>query len=503
MATTETKSGFRLPWGADQRTDGADATGADATAEAGSDGDPASTAQAPATASGWPSDDPVPTTTEGHSPSEPADDSGAADAEGEAAEAQVHAQADPTATETSQDAMIDTTSAPTGSAAKRPTKFMADLTNAMRSAAESQRAEIVGAFEADAKAYTELIHERSGAEATDLRKRADDDIAGIRDWSKAEIARIREETDERISHRRNKLEKEVEAHAARIESEVERVKHTVDRYEREVADFFEELGGIDDPGRFASVAAQMPEPPDLDAIVGSVATELAAAVETPTSDAAKAVAEPVAESVASAEVVDEPEVVAEPAPAAEAASQSMTETAGETAAPSAPDETDGTDASDEEVDPRVAALGLTPDFAAAEAEAMADVESADAANDGSDDGGEPIPALDDETIAARLAGLVPPSDAQTEEAVATRLVVTGLVSVASIAGFKRHLARLAGVRSVGVSSGPDGEFVFAISHDPSVDLRDVVPTMPGFAARVTGGADGTLTVSATDPESDS
>ncbi|MEJ7695774.1 MAG: hypothetical protein WKF78_03910 [Candidatus Limnocylindrales bacterium] len=65
----------------------------------------------------------------------------------------------------------------------------------------------------------------------------------------------------------------------------------------------------------------------------------------------------------------------------------------------------------------------------------------------------------------------------------TRVVVVGLVSVASIAGFKRHLARVTGVQSVGVSSGPDGEFVFAVQHGPQVSLREAIPALQGFAAR--------------------
>jgi hypothetical protein len=80
--------------------------------------------------------------------------------------------------------------------------------------------------------------------------------------------------------------------------------------------------------------------------------------------------------------------------------------------------------------------------------------------------------------------------------------LTGLVSVASIAGFKRQLSRVAGVQSVGVSSGPDGEFLFAVNHSSDVVLRDAIPSMPSFQARVTGHGDGTLNVSAHDPESD-
>ena len=79
--------------------------------------------------------------------------------------------------------------------------------------------------------------------------------------------------------------------------------------------------------------------------------------------------------------------------------------------------------------------------------------------------------------------------------------MSGLVSVASIASFKRHLGRVTGVQSVGVSSGPDGEFVFTVHHDDAVNLREVVPSLPGFRARVTNAADGVVSVAAHDPES--
>jgi hypothetical protein len=77
------------------------------------------------------------------------------------------------------------------------------------------------------------------------------------------------------------------------------------------------------------------------------------------------------------------------------------------------------------------------------------------------------------------------------------------VSVASIAGFKRHMSRLAGVQSVAVSSGPDGEFVFAVTHLEGADLRNAIPALPGFGARVTGGSDDAIEVSARDPDPES
>ena len=104
----------------------------------------------------------------------------------------------------------------------------------------------------------------------------------------------------------------------------------------------------------------------------------------------------------------------------------------------------------------------------------------------------------------RLASLMPSPDEGTADAEprTTRVIVTGLVSVASIASFKRHLSRLAGVKSVGVASGPDGEFVFNVSHRPDASLRDGIPSMPGFGARVTSTGDGFVQVTARDPESD-
>ena len=133
----------------------------------------------------------------------------------------------------------------------------------------------------------------------------------------------------------------------------------------------------------------------------------------------------------------------------------------------------GTSESETEGDPRLDALGLTPDFDAAEAEAAA-FSPEDASTE------EEIAVIGDDALAARLAGLVPDADNPGTEATTTRVVVTGLVSVASIAGFKRQLSRVTGVQSVGVSSGPDGEFLFSVSHDAGIVLRRTPsPRSPG------------------------
>jgi hypothetical protein len=152
------------------------------------------------------------------------------------------------------------------------------------------------------------------------------------------------------------------------------------------------------------------------------------------------------------------------------------------------------DEAEGEADPRYAALGLTPDFDAAEAEALASAAAS---------GDDEIPVIGDDALAARLAGLVPTKGkGASGDATHSQVIVTGLVSVASIASFKRHLGRVAGVQSVGVSSGPDGEFIFAVSHATETSLRDAIPSLPSFQARVTGSTDGAINVTAHDPEAD-
>jgi hypothetical protein len=348
--------------------------------------------------------------------------------------------------------------APSG---KQPTRLMADLTRAMQTAALTARAATMEQFNTEAKAQTESVHQRAAEEVSELRQRAEDDIAAIRDWSKAEMARVREETEQRISGRRTSLEHELEAHAARVERRLEILSDRVKAYEARMDRFFETLMAEDNAARIASMAEQMPEPPpfdDIDAHAGPFAVEAS---------------EPVGASSEQAVGTATPGGIA--------------------TALSADGDTDGLSAWG---DPRLAAIGADGE----PGEAAASPESGEA------EAGPDVPEMDDETLAARLAGILPDEQAATPEAaepVSTQVKVIGLVSVAAIAGFKRSLSRLEGVTSVGVSSGPDGHFLFAVVHVPTVVLRDVIPTFPGFEARVTGGGDGALEVTARDPEAGS
>jgi hypothetical protein len=422
---------------------------------------------------------------------------------------------------------------------------LAYLTKAMQSAAEAARADALERLSAEAKAHIETIHTSTADEATELRKKADDDVSKIREWSKAEVARIREETDERIAHRKEVLEREIEAHAAHIESRIERVQSRVTAFEAEMAAFFERLLAEEDPTRFAAMAETMPEPPALDdegataswqppestgespvaveepaapavdpwlTEAHPVAESVAEAAETVAEPVAEAFAEPVTEAVAEpsgwdqpaeAAPVDEPTEDTADVPTADAwAAEPTTEPVVGQASGEAPDapidngDLFGIGADDAaETDPRLSALGMAQDFASAEAEAAAFTPEEETED-------PEIPTIAEDALAARLAGLVAEEPAQPSEVESTRVVVTGLVSVASIAGFKRNLARVNGVRTVGVSSGPDGEFVFAVTHDAGLDLTDGIATLPGFGARVTNEAPGELTVAARDPESE-
>jgi len=299
-------------------------------------------------------------------------------------------------------------------AARHPNRFLADLTQAMRSTAETARQATIEQCQADAKGYTEKLQARTDDESASLRKAAEADVSAIRDWSKAEMERIRVETEQRISRRRELLEQELQEYNSAIELEIERVQKRVTNFEEEVANFFEQLLQEADPTVFASMAAQMPDPPSFEdgGDRGNISSDMRARRE---------------------QIMRAPE----PLPIINAAQ------------------------------------------AEAEAAAAAEAEEAEAR------------AAAERTAAARPA---------TVES--TQVVVVGLVSVASIATFKRQLGRLPGVKNVGVSSGPDGEFIFTVGHGSDISLGDLIPTLPAFQARVVSEREGVLNVSAHDPEAE-
>jgi hypothetical protein len=132
--------------------------------------------------------------------------------------------------------------------------------------------------------------------------------------------------------------------------------------------------------------------------------------------------------------------------------------------------------------------GLHPD-AAAEAEAEASEGLDTSASD----------AWPTAVLEAAPDSDADPSPVDANGPDATRLLVSGLTSVGGISAFKGALGQLAGVHTVSVSSGEKGVFVFAVSHDPGVDLDSGVQGLPGFSARITDATDDGFTVVAHEP----
>ena len=560
MASTDTRSGFRLPWSSDRSKDDDQPESPDAAAGSA---DPTDMLETPSDDGTWPvvdADVPPDTIDSDASPTDP------------------DASSAPTPEE--PQAMVDTVSVTTPKltgAPKKPSKLIADLAAAMRTTAESAREQSVSQLEADARQVVEQIRAGATEGAAALHQRADDDIASIREWSKAEIARVREETDHRISDRKAALESEVAGHAAAIDRRVEAVERTVASYQAEMADFFDRLLQEQDPGHLATIAETMPEPPTLDAWANLDDLEIEAEpADDPAAEAeAEAIALAAAEAEARAEVeVDETadgaattdteamgvrdatDVAADagtettgdtqgrnPAFDPWGADESWVKSAGSTAVAEAPVE-----ASANEANPWVAAVPAAPEATDADREAMlsaleataeamaTEAPAPDSGSDGDDasmaqaeaeagllgaedadaamaarleaaaagtDDADAGSAELDQSLVDRLASLIPAGEEIDESTLhQTQVAVTGLVSVASIASFKRHLNRTPGVQRVTVSSGPKGEFVFAITHRDDVSLRDTIPAMPGFAARVTGVDEDVINVAARDPESE-
>jgi len=461
MSQTDTRPGFRLPWTGER-------------SDSGQPGD-APTEGPPAEQTGEPTDEPAAEQTA--EPTDEATDMG-----------------DPTTAE--EIVTPDMTDATAVSATRRPTKFMADLSRAMQTAAEASRDETMARFGGDAKVAVEEIRTSSAEEAAGLRRRADDDVAAVREWSKTEIARIREETDSRIVARKAALDGEMDAFAAIIEARVERVNATVTEYEAEMADFFERLLAEQDPTRIATMAQAMPDPPDLSSIAATV-TEAAPRVDpAPEPAPVELTPEPAPDSPVEAAVEGEATVEAEAAVEGEATVEGEAAVEGEaTVDAEATVEGEATEEPEAAVEVEAEPVAA-PDFAAAEAEAAAFTSDLDA-----DDGLTSLSAANGDAPVEEPAVESANGRHGSADRVTTRVVVLGLVSVASIATFKRSLGRVSGVSAIGVASGPDGEFVFTVSHDSSLGLAAAITALPGFDARISAETPGGLEVAAHDPDS--
>jgi hypothetical protein len=465
--TSNQKRGFRLPWGTERGSeDGAGAAtldrpeaGVDATDDIGTGPFRPATDQPSTSSEAAMIDSDAPTTESAEAP--PAVD---ADASSGWPTTDRRGAAGTTTTSDGRPPIrVDGQQRP----ARRDNPLVAGLVKAMREAAIASRAETTAKLQAEATSRVEAIRGRATTETAELRKRADDDVSEIRDWSKLELARIRQQTEDRIEARKTELTGELERHATTVEHLVDQVQTTVSAFEADMDQFFEQLLAENDPARLAGLAERAPEPPDL---VGEApsAMDANAAMDAAAMDAGTATEAGVT-VVASetADATDAPEAVeltnnywAMPEPAGAA-----------------------TGAADAGTEPPTEPAAILQADAAAEAEAEA--------SQGLDPHAiEAWPTVAPAANRAEPAGAT--SDVNGPDS--TRLFVHGLTSVAQISSFKGGLAAVHGVRSVSVSSGERGVFIFTVSHDPGVDLDSGVAGLSSFTARVTDATDDGFTV---------
>jgi hypothetical protein len=355
----------------------------------------------------------------------------------------------------------------------RPSKFMADLSRAMQAAAQAAREESLGRIAAEAKQRIEEIQQQGSSGTTELRRRADDDVAATREWSKAEITRIKEETERRIAERKARLEADVEHHAVQIRRRADLVREAVTQHEAALAAFIEQLAAEEDPARIATLAQHMPEAPVLDEV--DAAGDDWSAHDDEGEAPSNGSRVPDAAGEGAHGVLDEP-----------VDAKGEVDVSG--AIPTTADAAAEAEAGPAATQPGIARIPTLSDAgaAAAEAEALGGLEGGLAAAYWMERQRE-----DEQDDAAAGDALV-----------RTSLIVTGLSTVAGIAGFKRELSRVDGVRSVGVSAGEAGTFVFAVSHSPETDLAGAIPAIGAFQATIASATDDSVVVTAVEPSAE-
>jgi gas vesicle protein len=150
------------------------------------------------------------------------------------------------------------------SAPRRPNRFLVDLAEAMRSAAETAKLASIERSRAEAKTYVEALSSNTADEVAAMKQAAEADVATIRERSKPRIERVRAEAEQRIGRRRELLERQLADRGSAGELEVERVQARVVAFQEEVTRFFDQLPQGADPTVFARMASQMPDPPDFE-----------------------------------------------------------------------------------------------------------------------------------------------------------------------------------------------------------------------------------------------
>ncbi len=169
--------------------------------------------------------------------------------------------------------------------------------------------------------------------------------------------------------------------------------------------------------------------------------------------------------------------------------------------PSLADMAASIDASSEPTSERLSRLLAAPpdqevstgiDFAAAEAEATSFIGVSESEDERAADEAEQPASASFEGPALAV------EDAPAYELSSTRVVVSGLESVANIANFKRSLGRLPGVSAIAVASGRNGAFAFTVGHRLGSSLAASIQAMANFDIQLSEESDEAIIVTALD-----
>jgi hypothetical protein len=318
-------------------------------------------------------------------------------------------------------------------------QFLSSLTAAMRRVADDARETSLADARAAIAAKIAAMRASATARSDELRTRAEQDVAGIGEWSRAEITRIEAETQRKIEQRQAQLAEQLDEHDRRSSAEIAALEGQVEQYEGELALFFAQLGEIRDPDTFISAARRMPRLPTPDA-----------------------------------------------------------ETDGDPGAGTAP-EADADEALAAGHQERLRDLGINRngDTDVAEGEAAPTNGTEPGAEDGLDDEAPAFEAPPTVEASSAAETSAPPASSTGDATVdtTTTLAAVGLGSFGAVTSFKTALEKADGVTAVRLSLGSNGEFMYTVTHRTDVDMVDVATAVqPG--ATVTRNADGVVHISA-------
>lgn len=233
MTSSSRRSGFRLPWTAEEGDEAEHATnGQPAAVEAAAAEVSKPAAAIEPTVPTTPATEPAPTSTApGHKNGTPLNTKAT--------------------TAMNQDQQTDPTDNP----------FLRNLVDAMRRVAEESRSKSVVELRASVDDRIRELRSASEERAAAMRKLAEDEVAAIGTWEETEIERVRAEAKRRSEERRARLDKEVADDASQTEREIEQTKERATAYEGELDGFLAKLTEIRDPIEFVTAAQRIPAPP--------------------------------------------------------------------------------------------------------------------------------------------------------------------------------------------------------------------------------------------------